>query len=188
MEIEDYSILGINIGKRDNKPQQNTGDDLTLLTGILGGMILGLSISQIFTPINDTLYRDNIKKVIQNLEEKANLKEKMLNIRQRIDSNNAVDIYGGILMLFSELEKFVDALYTKYIRGYGKPDTFKEKISELESRRTISSVESTILRNEIYPKRNLISHGRYQSVDKKDVLACYDFINQFINKYYSVLF
>jgi hypothetical protein len=185
-DIEDYSIFGINIGGGKKQPSGGK-DEMLFVSGLLGGAILGLSVAQILNSTNDVEYRNEIQKIIRDSEEKRNTNEKLQHIKQKIESYNDIDVYGGILILFSELEKFIAALYTKYIRLFNQPDTFKEKVYELESKRIISGVESSILRNEIYPRRNLISHGRYQSVNKKDVTACYDFISQFINKYYPLL-
>lgn len=183
--IEDYSILGIKIGGGKKQPPKEENN--AFVSGVLGGVVLGISITQIINAMNDNEYRNKIQKIIRDSEEKRNINEKLNHIKQKIESSNDIDVYGGILILFSELEKFIDALYTKYIRMFNKPDTFKEKVYELEGRGIISSVESNILRNEIYPKRNLISHGKYQSVNKKDVMACYEFIRQYINKYYPFL-
>ena len=188
-EIENYSILGINIGggkKQAPLYSSEAKDSIAFFSGILGGAILGLSMVQIIDTIKGA-NRDRIQEIIRDIEKKANLNEKLQNTRRRIESGNDIDVYGGILILFSELEKFVDALYSRCIRMYGKPETFREKVGELEWKVIISSVESDILRNKIYPKRNLISHGNYQRVDRKDIIACYDFISQFINKYYSLL-
>jgi hypothetical protein len=185
-DIENYSIFGINIGGGKRQPPSNK-DETLFVSGLLGGAILGLSIAQIMNTMNDTEYRKKIQNIIRDSEEKRNINEKLQHIKHKIESYNDIDVYGGILILFSELEKFIDALYTKYIRLFNQPDTFREKVYELENGRIISGIESNILRNEIYPKRNLISHGKYNSVNKRDITACYDFISQFIKKYYSLL-
>lgn len=183
-DIEDFNLFGINIGGGKQGITPKNYDDPALLAGVLGGMIFGFNIAQLIGTINDIEYQNKIQQILRDYEGKRDLKEKLQNIKQKIESGSEIDVYGGILILFSELEKTVDQLYVKYIRRYDKPDTFKEKIIELENRRIISSVESGILRNEIYPKRNMISHGKYQNVNKKEVIACYEFVSQFINKYY----
>ncbi|MDR2193538.1 MAG: hypothetical protein LBP19_03600 [Treponema sp.] len=185
-DIEDYSILGINIGggkKSPSIPTKEKQDDSSFYMGVLGGALLGFSLGH-SVGLFDSVSRDKMQEIIIDIEKRADLTEKLRHIKRRIESDNAIDVYGGILILFSELEKFIDVMYTTYIRGYNKPETCKEKIYALELKGIISSVESDILRNKIYPKRNLISHGNYQQVDKRDVRACYDGISQFITKYY----
>lgn len=188
-DIENYSILGINIGGGKNNPAryfEEDKDKLSFFSGVLGGAILGLGMAQIIDTLNDGS-RNRIQEIFKDIEKKASLNEKLQSIRRRIENGNDIDVYGSILILFSELEKFIDAMYARRVRPYNKPDTFKEKVSALEWKGIIPGVESDILRNQIYPKRNLISHGNYQMVDRKDIIACYDFISQFINKYYSLL-
>jgi hypothetical protein len=187
-DIENYSILGINIGGGKNSPRYSgeDNDGIAFFSGILGGAILGIGMSQIIDAITD-VNKNRIQEIVRDIERKADLNEKLRSVRLRIESGNDIDLYGGMLILFSELEKFVNAMYSKYIRSYNKPDTFKEKVSELEKKNIISGIESNILRDNIYPKRNMMSHGDYEKVDRKDIIACYDFISQFINKYYSLL-
>lgn len=158
-------------------------NDTAFLSGIAGGVILGLGLSQITASLN-TGDQPKLREILAEVEAKANLEDKLAAIKRRIESGNEIDRYGGALMLFSELEKFADALYVKKIRGYYKPDGFKEKLRELEQRKVVSSIDADILCNTIYPKRNLIAHGEYHKVNRNDVIACYSFVSQFMAKYY----
>jgi hypothetical protein len=114
-DIENYSILGINIGGGKNHPPRYSGEDkdgIAFLSGILGGTILGLGMAQVIDTIND-VNKNRIQEIVRDIERKATLNEKLQNIRWRIESDNDIDVYGGILLLLSELEKFIDAVYAK---------------------------------------------------------------------------
>ncbi|MDR2494692.1 MAG: hypothetical protein LBD24_05650 [Spirochaetaceae bacterium] len=183
-DIEDYHIFGIPIGggKVENR-QENNDYHHYLMGGLLGGMVLGFNMAQLLD--GNSEYQRKIQRIFVDYEKEKDIKTRLRNIRQNIESANEVAVYGGILLLFSELERVVGLLHTKYISRLNTPLSFTEKVLGLENRCVISSVEAGVLR-EIYKKRNVISHGKYQQVDKRDVLACYELASQFINKYYAL--
>lgn len=186
-DIENYSIFGINLGG-GKKPQAGSedADAAGFLSDILGGAILGFGLQQLFGSA-DELTGKRLKEIFADFKKRRALDEKLQNIKWRIDAGNETDIYGAILILFSEMEKFIDALSKRFLDDYYRHSSFREKVSALQNKNIITNFESDTLRNTIYPKRNLISHGNYSNVNKAEVLQCYDFISQFMKKYDSLL-
>lgn len=186
-DIENYSIFGINLGG-GKKPQSGSGDaeNAGFLSGILGGAILGLGLQQLFGSA-DEITGNRLKEIFADFEKRRAIDEKLQNIKWRIDAGNETDIYGAILILFSEMEKFIDALSKKFLDYYYQQHNFRDKVHALQNKMIITNFESDTLRNTIYPKRNLISHGNYNNVNKAEVLQCYDFISQFMKKYNALL-
>ncbi|MDR0524562.1 MAG: hypothetical protein LBG90_01655 [Spirochaetaceae bacterium] len=175
-DLEDFSARLF--GKGRKTPDRED----PFLSGAAEGLMFGLGLAGIFG-----LNQPSLGELFTEIEAKTNLKDKLSALERRVKSGNALDVYGGALMLFSELEKFTDALYDKKIRGYYKPESFKDKIHALDREKVISSIETDILCNKIYPKRNLIAHGEYQKVNPQDVIACWEYVKQFILKYYPLL-
>jgi hypothetical protein len=155
----------------------NSGD--AFFSGLSGGFMLGLGLSGVFD-------QPQLRDFFAEVSRKTDMEDKLDAIERRVKSGNSIDVYGGALLLFSELEKFTDTLYDRKVRGYYKPDTFKDKIRELDRAKVISSIEADILCNKVYPKRNLIAHGESQKVNRQDVIACCECVKQFILKYYPL--
>jgi len=159
------------------------------LKEILGSFIFGLNIIEIFTKwFNNNQFND-LNNTINEINNEKTLRDRLELIKNKIDNNNKIEVYGAILYLFSELERFVDIMFKKYCSNKLALDeniNFRDKVRELENCNIISFKESNLLRYEIYPKRNLISHGKYDEVTKEDINLCFNIINNFILKYYDI--
>ena len=60
-DIEDYSIFGITIGGKPLKQESAVAVDLSALSGLIGGAIFGLSISEIFSAATDSNYLKDVQ-------------------------------------------------------------------------------------------------------------------------------
>ena len=177
-----------NIFSRKNiKIPEEFDEFIKALKEMLGSFIIGLNIIEIFTKWFNAEEVNDIKNTVAVIYNENTLKDRLEIIKNKINSNKDTEIYGAILYLFSELEKFIDIMFKKYCPNIWLTDEdnkFRNKVKELEKKNIISFEESYLL-NHIYQKRNFLSHGKFEKVNKDDIEQCFKIIYNFMIKYYN---
>jgi len=157
-------------------------------TAVVGGVVgYNIAKSKLQKEYKESLHEylipKNLLSVIINIHKNSDVKVKMNDINNKINSDNWVDIHGAILTCFSELEFTLTKICLLKIPDVKPKDNYHKKIGQLNHHNIISSSEYDVLKK-LGDVRNNLVHGKYEIVSLDDIKGAFYIINEFINNHY----
>lgn len=167
--------------KKDDDSPLLIGAAIAGTSALIGGIIgYFLSTKNVVINIGKSIDENvKLKEEIERIDKHEKLEIKLRIIKQKINSENWVEVQGAVIVLFAELEKYLtdNILKKKQIVKV----SFVKKINQAFDLSIITELECNVLKRTI-PVRNSLVHGSYEKVQKNDIIGCEIIISDFLIK------
>jgi len=156
---------------------------ISIFSGIIGFKLAQTIINFAENNAKKMKMPEDVREKYEEINKLDDVKIKLESIEKNINSSNWVNRYGAILVLFGELEVFIELLTIRMTKKKFPNRNLLKKLGTLKGERVISHMDYYLL-EQIIPIRNKLVHGHYTGISEEDLKGAYRIIKDFIYKYY----